>query len=347
MSKMKIECPLCGHTLRVADSLAGKSGRCPNCEKRIEIPSDPEETSQAPKTPQPPPPSAPPRFHSESHSQPSSAEESCGHTVLTTQIDRLVSGMRFVGGIRQKWHRYVDLVAKMGLWGMLLIGVITAINRFAIAGSNITGWGFVFAAGAIVVAAVLHYTASKVLNSCMRTIDENSYCLATSTVPDVIGVLAGLAGVMALIGGIQFSTTWNEWPPALWGLGLLVVFGHIALFALNSEECLNISVNTGKVSAGEETVTAAELVPKMGLAIAPILLGYGILVGATLVFAHSLKMWTSTGVNVYAAYQRVSGAVAVSILAALTPVMMYVLHLLISLILDTLKAINDIADNTM
>jgi hypothetical protein len=53
---IRVSCPSCGKSLRIADELAGKRGRCPGCNSAIRIPVAPAPDSKPARQPPPPPP---------------------------------------------------------------------------------------------------------------------------------------------------------------------------------------------------------------------------------------------------------------------------------------------------
>ena len=51
---IRIDCPVCGKTLKVADEAAGKTGKCPQCNERFKVPKLKPAASQTSVAPAPP-----------------------------------------------------------------------------------------------------------------------------------------------------------------------------------------------------------------------------------------------------------------------------------------------------
>lgn len=180
---IRVDCPACGKSLKVADDLAGKTGKCPACSERLKIPEPKPVISQSIAAPAPP--TRPPVVRAQPRRDPLPAPVQVTPTVVAVQVNQPSKASHSLGiaslilGIIAFLICWVPFLGLLGL-PLSLLGILLGGTGFLIAlfrkGSGI---GFPIAGtslsllSAIAVITITGAAASAV-NQVGKAIEESS-----------------------------------------------------------------------------------------------------------------------------------------------------------------------------
>ena len=180
---IRVDCPACGKTLKVADEAAGKTGKCPQCNERFKVPALKPAASQSIVAPAPP--KRPTIVRPQPVRDPLPVPVQVTPTVVAVQVNQPSKASHSLGiaslilGILAFlicWIPFLGLLGlPLSLLGMLLggIGLLIALFRkgsgigFPIAGTSLS------LLSAITVITITGAAASAV-NQVGKSIEESS-----------------------------------------------------------------------------------------------------------------------------------------------------------------------------
>lgn len=265
MSTVTFPCPFCAQPILVDAAEAEVS--CPHagCGKRVTVPGA--------RAPLGQPAAAAP-------ADPAAVDSGILSTKLTRVGDRLLGLVRFLRERQGLFASYLRLLSTIGVYGIVAGGLLFAIQFTIVAIQRDRMNIFGLAVAGLILALVMHYVASRFVLAGPVLLKRNPEGIAGTNFLDCMGFLAGVGALLALLGGSWVAIQAREGGPFMVGLFLFLVLAHVALFALNPVECLNIAQDARKRRAGETALAVLHFFARGGLALGPVLVAVAAAVGS-------------------------------------------------------------------
>lgn len=322
---MKFECPICGHSLEVKQSLAGKSGRCPNCEKKIEIPDDPEsEQTSDSEMPPPPPPAPRDQPTADISAENAPPDRSWDRTLLTRLIETGIPKTRFVSLIPNIWNEYMKWSGRIALWAIIAFGLTLVVHLSAFTENLSATKRTSYAAAVFILALGLHYFANVFWGLTTQTLTNDKISFQSTAFPQTIGLIAGVTA----FGYLLFH---NEYGLATFVLTSFII--HIGIVCLNADVCMNIhTAERADKSPEADALSILMFFPRLGAALIPIILSHG-MIYAVGKCGMNLYQGRHRGIFVYA------DTFPLMLVVGISPFFIYILHLAATFATTVLGAI--------
>jgi len=257
-------------------------------------------------------------------------------------VDVLLGRLRFLQRRPEMFLRYQRFLAMVGVYATLAAGAIFSVNMMILAiKANKMDLLFQGLAG-VLVAVVLHYIAAKHANAGHALMQQTAYRVSTSSFMDCMGLIAVLVAIGVVVMGVFLSVRFESagplWPALIGGF----LTAHLAVFCLNPEQTLNILCMPEGASAGETALGVLTFVCRSVLAMGPIALGFGALIGTVWMLVGTLM----TIMHKPGGMENFQNGTNLVCGAALAPFLLYLSYLLYMLGVDLYLAIFQIAKNT-
>ena len=213
---------------------------------------------------------------------------------------------------------------------IFLFGVIFSIKA---------GDAAVFLAYLLVLPALLiaQYVAVKFLDAGGSLIAKTPSSLSSRAVPECFALLALIATIGALVGGIGAAIVGESVVPFGIGLGISLVLLYMVGAALNASS-LNVEV-TGDASAGQEAIGILSFLLKLNLRLVPFVFGVGGILGTLGVIVALIQVIRANEFTVAIVSIEAWGTFMFVLWIALLPFAVYLSFLIYYLLLDVLRAI--------
>lgn len=228
----------------------------------------------------------------------------------------------------EKWLRTIGL---MGLYASAVLGLLASFVlplRYDFPLGTSVGIGFIWFFACIVV----HYTAWKFLPVLSHIIETTPTKMSSRAFLDSLALVAGIAGVISLIGGLYLWAKTASFDAFCAGIFAFILCEYVLSLCLNPR-LLNIEIGE-KTSVGEEFLCLVSFFMKGLLKLVPIAFGSGILFGVIdlidLVFS---KFEHFSQIS-----DKASGIAEVAVFAVL-PVLAYLLFLAYYFVIDLAMAV--------
>jgi len=289
-------------------------------------------------------PASPVSTPPESGQQPE-AEGDATRTPVVSVIDGLLGLTRFLSKRPALLDSYQKFLTTIGLYAILVCGFWYMLHHIILTfrGGGATALFMGLLLG-LVGAAVLHYIAAKFANAGRDIISADSQKMSSGAVLDCIGLLLLLGSIAFLIYGVVESIR-SKNLSILWvSLIQFITAFHLAVFSLNPKEALNIHIVSAGAGAGETALAILSFIVRSVLAIAPILLGLGMVAMAVWMLVAMILSWTAShGMSGMVQFSMASSLAAAF---ALLPLISYLAYLLYMLLVDFYVAVLQTARNT-
>jgi hypothetical protein len=375
MDTIKFECPHCGNVLMAGADQAGIEAKCPKCGRLVQVPAFVVSVSAAPPRREEPVPAAPTPSQPAAPAAPARKEEAppaaaapvrpapaapappkpeptgaeamfAASTHVTFVTDLLLGVVRFIRKAPRCFIGYQKILAAVGAYAVLAAGLFFPLEYIVMAIRFKTArYVFVGLAGAV-AALLLHYVAVKFASAGPALVRNNLGRISSRAYLDCCALLALVAAVAVLAWGIRTAIALEALQPFWLGLVLFFIFIHLLILYTNPLECLNVQVITEGTTAGEDALSIVMLVPRVALAMAPILLGYGAAGGAIWMMVMMVKSWASNEFEAMFAHMGFVMAAGAVTVVALAPFAFYLFYLFVALFTDLCSAIFQTARNT-
>jgi hypothetical protein len=241
MSEMiEFPCPYpdCGKLIKTDAEFAGRTGDCPHCKRSVTVPSRRREMKSA-------------------------------LTVFTNFADSINAQLRFVRGRTEAFWTYQRGLSLVGAYSLIIAGVIFAM-QFGVLSVRTKNLPLFFAAiGCLFAAFLLHYVAARFALSAALLMRQNAMSIPSSAVPDSVGLLGFVAAVVLFFSSIAllFSGPGIAAFPHFFVAG--IVLAHLAIFSLNSPECLNVHRDSAISGEGETAVSVCGFFARLSISVVP------------------------------------------------------------------------------
>jgi len=257
-------------------------------------------------------------------------------------VDVMLGRLRFLRRQPRAFLQYQWFLATVGVYATLAAGAIFSVHMMIAAiKANQMDLLFQGLAG-VLVAVVLHYIAAKHSNAGYELMQQTAYRVSTSSFMDCVGLVAVLGAialvVLSVVFAVHLESVWPIWPGLIGGF----LTAHLALFCLNPDQTLNILCVPDGPGAGETALGVITFLARSLLAMGPIALGFGALVGTVWM----LMGTTMTIMKRPGGMENFQSGTKLVCAAALAPFVLYLGYLLYMLGVDLYRAIFQIAKNT-
>jgi len=180
------------------------------------------------------------------------------------------------------FEKVVDWFAKAGFLGLIAAQILTAVF-FVIAAIKMTGFfwaNIAYGIGAVVVLAILQFTADRFLSADRAMIEHSPSRMGSSAFLECVCVLSEIAGIAAFLYFFAQAKQLGQWSLVWYGLGAWVLLDALAHIALNPS-MVNLTI-AGDVRAGDEALGILSFFGKAIVRLVPIAFGVAVIVGSVL-----------------------------------------------------------------
>ena len=197
-------------------------------------------------------------------------------TVTAVLIDKLLNNLKkgYFSDFLEKNEKW--LVAT-GLFGLYLSGVLGLLAslvlamRYEFVGYGTIGLGVVW----LLLCVIIHYIAFKFLPTLSHLVKNTPTQLSSKSFLDSMALLAGIAGILSLLGGLYWWIKTSSFDPFVVGIFVFIFCGYILSLCLVPKN-LNIEI-IEKTSAGEEFLGLISFFMKGFLKLVPVLFAAGVI----------------------------------------------------------------------
>jgi len=257
-------------------------------------------------------------------------------TPVTEAIDKVIGACRVLEKDPAGFAGYQKLLGLLGSYALLGAGVIFFLTYFVMAFKTKSVSMFLTGIGGIVVFLALHYVAARFVSACPKVLKRDPGRVSSKALMDCLALLALVGAVGALATGISTAVAVKSFQPVWPALIAFFVMLHLTVLCANPKACLNIE-KAGKGTPGEKALAIITLVPRLALAVAPVLVGYGLVAATVWMFVAMIKCWVN---NTILPFQI---ATAVTVEIALAPLAAYLAYLAVALIAELCASVLRIA----
>ncbi len=187
------------------------------------------------------------------------------------------------------------------------------------------------------VLLIAQYVAVKFLDAGGSLIAKTPSSLSSRAVPECFALLALIAAIGALLGGIAAAILAESIVPFGTGVGVSLVFLYLLGAALNASS-LNIEVS-GEASAGQEAIGILSFLLKLNLRLVPFVFGVGGILGSLAVIVALVQVIQANAFTLGIVFAQAYGMFSFVLMIALLPFAVYLSFLIYYLLLDVLRAI--------
>ena len=210
----------------------------------------------------------------------------------------------------------------------ILIGIIGAIRLKSF---EFFLYSLIFAIGIFVI----QYIAKKFSHAGETLIENNPSFLSSSAFLDCLGLLAMLAGVVALLYHLYQAIRIPQFEPLLYGAGAFIFFEFVALVVLHPR---TITVDVvDQTTAGEEAIGIITIFIKKIMRLIPILFGLGLIIVTVMLLIDSVGLFSE--LKKFAARTRILSDYERLVGIGLLPFLSYIGFVILYLVVDLIKAI--------
>lgn len=213
---------------------------------------------------------------------------------------------------------------------IFLFGVILAIR-------SSDAWAFITYLLVFPVLLIAQYVAVKFLDAGGRLIAKTPSSLSSRAVPECFALLALIAVIIALVGGLVGTIADGSAMPLGAGLGASLILLYMLGAALNAST-LNIDVE-GDASAGQEAIGILSFLLKLNLRLVPFVFGVGSALGTLGVLYTLVLIIRANQFTLQLALFEASSVFMFVLAVAVSPFLIYLSFLIYYLLLDVLRAV--------
>jgi hypothetical protein len=248
-------------------------------------------------------------------------------------IDKLLNHLK-TGYFLDFLEPNVKWLTKAGLLGLYVAALLGLVSSIVLPLRYDLHFGISLSAGVLwfLLCIVIHYTAWKFLPVLEHIIRSTPTQFSSKAFLDSFALVAGLAGVAALLIGLFFWIKTSSFEVFMTGLFVFIFCEYVMCLCLNPQT-LNIRISE-HASAGDEFVGLVSFFMKGFLKIVPIAFGSGIILGILSILTLLFSKLKSMGQILEAIY----GA-GTFMTAALLPVTAYVFFLAYYFVIDLARAL--------
>jgi len=183
------------------------------------------------------------------------------------------------------FEKVVDWFAKAGFLGLIAAQILTAVF-FVLAAIKITNFfwaNIAYGIGAVVVLAILQFTADRFLSADRAMIEHSPSRMGSSAFLECVAVLSEVIGIAAFIYSIVLARQGAAsgqaagWSLVWYGLGAWLLLDALAHIALNPS-MVNLTI-AGDVRAGDEALGILSFFGKAIVRLVPVAFGVSVIVG--------------------------------------------------------------------
>ena len=204
------------------------------------------------------------------------AKKILNETVTAVWIDKFLNNLKkgYFSDFLEKNEKW--LVAT-GLFGLYLSGVLGLLAslvlamRYEFVGYGTIGLGVVW----LLLCVIIHYIAFKFLPTLSHLVKNTPTQLSSKSFLDSMALLAGIAGILSLLGGLYWWIKTSSFDPFVVGIFVFIFCGYILSLCLVPKN-LNIEI-IEKTSAGEEFLGLISFFMKGFLKLVPVLFAAGVI----------------------------------------------------------------------
>lgn len=230
-------------------------------------------------------------------------------------------------------NRWLYRIGQVGLLAAAALGLVFSLI-VAIRLDSFTA--FLYGAAWVAVVLIVQYVAHRFAAAGEALIANNPSALSSKAFLDCLGLLAVVAGLIALVLGAIRSIQGAGLRYVLVGGGLFVLLELFAIVVFNPD---TVSTETGgKISAGQEAIGIIVLFVKGVMRLVPILFGIGIIAGFILLAVDAVGMFGSE-YRLLASWRRGVQAGRVIVASGLVPFLGYLGFVSAYLAVDVVRAI--------
>jgi DNA-directed RNA polymerase subunit RPC12/RpoP len=333
-------CEHCGKQFRVEDKFAGRQTTCRGCGGEIQIPII--DRSQDIAQPQIAADMDEPTTSGASRRSPRrsggarrtrTARDRRGEFITVSIFNGLIGIVRgmLAGDAVVGLGR---LFTTIGLWSMFgLIAVVAGFQCYV--GIDMEQYSMIWqGVTTILLGLVLQYVAARFAHAGDRLIEASPSELRSMAIPDTLGLLAVIFGIVSLVLGITKAISSETLAPVWPGVFQFIGFAALAAIAFNPA-----TVNThehNEASAGDEAIGVFGFLLKAVLRLAPIVFGIGVLV-ATIAGAYHFVMFLN-GESQRLHVSKIGEVMMDGFGAAVVPLAAYLVFLFGHLMIDLMRS---------
>jgi len=284
-------------------------------------------------TPQAQEPAAEPTPQAQPPGKPEGRPEAI-ETPVTRTLSRLLERARLAQDKPEAFGTYQRVLATLGVWSLLAGAALFFLAALVMGLRPVSAGMLMTAVAGLVVFAGLHYAAGKFAMAGPLLLRSHPGRMPASVIMDCLALLALAGAATSLLDGARAAIVLRTLQPLWPSLIAFSVMLHLSIVCTNPRMCLNIEKPPEGTSVCEMALALIMLVPRMALALAPILLGYGLLATTFWMLGAVLHSWTDR--DTFRAVETVSGVMAA---IALAPLAFYLAYLLIALIVGLCTAV--------
>lgn len=243
--------PDCGKLIKTDSEFAGRTGDCPHCKRSVTVPARRREWRSA-------------------------------LTVFTNFADSINSQLRFIRGRTEGFWNYQRALSLVGSYSLIVAGAVLAMQFGVLSVRTRNVPLFFIAIGCLFAAFLLHYLAARFALSSATLMRQNAVSVPSSALPDTVGLLGFVAAVVLFFSSIAllFHDSGFILFPAL--LIYSIGVAHLAIHALNSPECLNVHRDSAISGEGETAVSVCAFLARLAISMVPVKLSLLAVVGVLL-----------------------------------------------------------------
>jgi hypothetical protein len=222
---------------------------------------------------------------------------------------------------------HVGLLAAAALGILFSLAVAIRLDSFS---------AFLYGAAWVAVVLIVQYVAHRFAAAGETLIANNPSALSSKAFLDCLGLLAVLAGLIAVALGAIRSIQGAGLRFVLVGGGLFVLLELFAVIVFNPE---TVSTETGgKTSAGQEAIGIIVLFVKGVMRLVPILFGVGVVAGLVLLAVDAFGVFGSE-YRLVASWRQGLRTARLVVASGLAPLLSYVGFVVAYLAVDVVRAI--------
>ncbi|MBN2207664.1 MAG: hypothetical protein JW742_09695, partial [Candidatus Aminicenantes bacterium] len=227
-------------------------------------------------------------------------------------------------------------LSRVGHLGLLAAAALGLIFSLIVAIRLDSFMAFLYGLAWVVLLFIVQYVAHRFVSAGESLIANNPSALSSQAVLDCLGLLAALAGLIALTLGAVRSIQGAGVRFVLFGAALFVLLELFAAAVFNPE---TISTETGgRQSAGREAIGIIVLFVKGAMRLVPVLFGIGIAAGFVLLAVDAFGIFGSE-FRILAGWRRAIVTGRTIVASGLVPFLGYVGFVFAYLAVDVVRAI--------
>jgi len=197
-------------------------------------------------------------------------------TVTAVWIDKILDILRkgYFSDFLEKNEKWLIAAGLFGLYLSGVLGLLTSFvlpMRYEYVGYGTIGLGVVW----LFLCVVIHYIAFKFLPALSHLVKNTPTQLSSKSFLDALALLAGIAGVLSLLGGLYLWIKTSSFDSFVVGIFVFIFCEYILSLCLVPKN-LNIEI-IKKTSAGEEFLGLISFFMKGFLKLVPVAFAAGVI----------------------------------------------------------------------